>query len=132
MKNYYEKIYLEHKKKDVNKTPAPKNFWPYSYQFYMCNPIKIFSCIVKNANHRPHLTIEYYIEPQLDRSRKLSEMMPINILNKDELGILSKQIKIDLKELKEKLPFVSEELRAFLPLRDTDKISEAKQPYQRN
>ncbi len=131
MNNYYHRIYQEHKKKDIAKTPAPKNFWPYSYQFYMCNPIKVFSCVVKNANHSPQINIEHYVEPHIDRTNIASESMPVGILNKEELEVISTITKIDLATIKQKLPFISEELRAFLDLRDTDKISEAKQPYQR-
>jgi ribosomal protein L37E len=131
MTNYYNKIYLGHKNKNVNKTPAPKNFWPYSYQFYMCNPIKVLNCIVKDANSNPQVSIDYYVSPETDRSILPSELMPISILNKDELSIISEKTGITLKEIKQKVPFISEDLRAFLPLRDTDKISETK-PYQRN
>jgi len=131
MTNYYNKIYLGHKNKNVNKTPAPKNFWPYSYQFYMCNPIKVLNCIVKDANSNPQVSIDYYVSPETDRSILPSELMPISILNKDELSIISEKTGITLKEIKQKLSFISEDLRAFLPLRDTDKISETK-PYQRN
>ncbi len=129
MTNYYYKIYLGHKNKNPNKTPAPKNFWPYSYQFYMCNPIKVLNCIVKNANSNPQISIDYYVSPETDRNILPSELMPIAILNKDELSIISEKTGISLKEIKQKLPSISEELRLFLRLRDTDKISETK-PYQ--
>jgi predicted RNA-binding Zn-ribbon protein involved in translation (DUF1610 family) len=131
MTNYYYKIYSEHKKKSPNKTPAPKNFWPYSYQFYMCNPIKILNCIVKNANTNPKIMIDYYVSPETDRNTLSSELIPISVLNKNELSIISAKTGISLKEIKQKIPFVSEDLRLFLPLRDTDKISETK-PYQRD
>ncbi len=129
--NYYNKIYLGHKNRNANKTPAPKNFWPYSYQFYMCNPIKVLDCLVKNANSNPKISIDYYASPETDRNILPSEPMPISILNKQELTIISEITGIVLKELKERLPFISEDLRLFLPLRDTDKISETK-PYKRN
>jgi hypothetical protein len=131
MTNYYYKIYLAHKEKNPNKTPAPKNFWPYSYQFYMCNPIKVLNCIVKNANLTPKIEIDYYVAPETDRNTLLSEMMPITVLNKEELKIIAEKTNIDLKEIKEKMPFISEQMRELLPLRDTDKISETK-PYQRS
>jgi hypothetical protein len=131
MTNYYHKIYSEHKKNNANKTPAPKNFWPYSYQFYMCNPIKVLNCIVKNANVKPEILIDYYISPETDRSTLPSERMPISVLSKEELLIISEKTGITLKEIKEKMPLISEDIRLFLPLRDTDKISETK-PYQRN
>ncbi len=131
MTNYYYKIYAEHKKNNANKTPAPKNFWPYSYQFYMCNPIKVLNCIVKNANTIPEIVIDYYVSPEIDRNTLTSEMMPISVLNRAELDIIAKNENLDVKEIKQKMPFISEEMRGLLPLRDTDKISETK-PYQRN
>lgn len=68
MTNYYNKIFLEHISRNPNKTPAPKNFWPYSYQFYLCNPIKVFNCVVSQANTNPQITIDFYVEPHQDRS----------------------------------------------------------------
>lgn len=150
--NYFEKIYAGHKAKDSNKTPAPKNFWPYSYQFYLCNPIRVFSCIVENANSKPHISIEHFIQPEKDRSLVASELMPSKLLNKDEWQLLLKYVPVELwnlsdeandfiennksknlkiKELSALIPFISEDIRAYLPLRDTDKISESKSPYQR-
>lgn len=155
MSNYYHKIYLTHKTRNPNKTPAPKNFWPFSYQFYMCNPIKIFSCIVKNANRNPHIEIEKYIYPNVDRSPLPSEDMPSYLLNQEEWRIIlqkipndllikylnsknldkllneQQQIKPNLKNMATLLPYISEEIRHYLPLRDTDKITEIKLPYQR-
>jgi len=155
MTNYYNKIYLEHKKQNVAKTPAPKNFWPYSYQFYLCNPIKIFSCVVKNANSNPKIDIDYYIEPIADRTNLKSENMPIDILSNEEFQIVTrlkdkilktafesdKKLKdfkklcgeksINISKAKILLPYINEEIREFLPLRDTDKISDAKSQYKR-
>jgi len=153
MTNYYNKIYLTHKKNDVAKTPAPKNFWPYSYQFYMCNPIKVFSCIVKNANTKPKIDIDFYIEPTFDRKNAQSEDMPIDVLTNDEIQIIGnlpnkilktifttdkklqdfKELISDnnYKKLKTTLPFINEAIREFLPLRDTDKISVSKSQYKR-
>lgn len=150
--NYFEKIYAGHKAKDSNKTPAPKNFWPYSYQFYLCNPIRVFSCIVENANSKPIISIEHFIQPNENRASVPSELMPSELLSKDEWLFLlenvppelwkvdietavlieeSKSKKLKIKQLNALLPFISEEIRAYLPLRDTDKISVSKSPYQR-
>ena len=84
---------------------------------------------MKNANSNPQIGIDYYVSPETDRNILPSELMPIAILNKDELSIISEKTGISLKEIKQKLPFISEELRLFLHLRDTDKISETK-PYK--
>ncbi|MFM5886975.1 MAG: MamI family restriction endonuclease, partial [Dolichospermum sp.] len=68
LSNYYYKIYLPNKHSKPKETPAPKNFWPYQYQFYLCNPILTFSCYVYNASNEPQIDIKHYIKPQEDRS----------------------------------------------------------------
>ena len=114
--DYYQNIYLAHIEKNPNQTPAPKNFWPYSYQFYLCNPIKVFECTISNANTTvPKLHIDYYVEPNEDRNKLESEVMPFSILNKDEIKILASN-GFDFDSLK--LNGVSEKEREILPLRD--------------
>jgi hypothetical protein len=154
MTNYYYKIYLKHKKKNQDATPAPKNFWPYQYQFYISNPILTFSCIVQKANTKPTIKINHYIEPQKDRSALPSIIMPVEILTEKELDLIIKKAKdSELRPLikpsfikKGKLPNlrsmsfqekqkmfvgISEALRRYLQLRDTDKIATAKTKYTR-
>lgn len=156
MTNYYYKIFLEHIKLNPRKTPAPKNFWPYSYQFYLCNPIKVFSAIINKSNTTPEIEIEKYIEPHIDRTTMQSEDMPTDILNIDEVKLLIANCPIsillkfispsysasDLEELISKpnfskndfekiIPKIPEEIRNYLELRDTDKISTAKNKYSR-
>jgi len=152
MTNYYKKIYLAHKKKNPNKTPAPKNFWPYQYQFYICNPILVFSCIVEKSNTSPKINIKYYLDPAADRSNQESILMPANILNEKEIDLLLKKApkvellkmlkseyendlgkikKLSLKEKREAFMGINENLRKYLPLRDTDKIAIAKNKYSR-
>lgn len=155
MENYYNKIYSSHKINDSEKTPAPKNFWPYSYQFYKCNPIKVFSCYVKNANTEPEIEIEQFIEPSTDRTHIPSELMP-TLVAKAELSELIKRApkkiieenletgktykdlkkelsegKISLKKAEMIMPFINENLRAYLPLRDTDKTFTIKTKHVR-
>lgn len=156
MTNYFYKIFLEHIKKNPNKTPAPKNFWPYSYQFYLCNPVKVFDAVVFKANENPEIQIDLLIPPDQDRSILASEPMPTSLLGLDEItiltsdknkGIVEKQMTDghnfnDLIELTKKkslnkmqlgkiLPYIDEETRELLPLRDTDKISVEKVKYVR-
>lgn len=88
MSNYYYKIFLKHIEIDPKKTPAPKNFWPYSYQFYLCNPVKVFESIIENANTNPNIKIKLLVDPDADRSQLTPENMPIELLNPDELKIL--------------------------------------------
>lgn len=154
MTNYYYKIYLEHKKKDPNKSPAPKNFWPYQYQFYMCNPIPTFSCKIQNSNTNPQIQIQKYVEPDIDRSTLPSILMPTDILNESELDLiidncteqeLIKMIDPDFRNnfskdqirylrFPQKLDLIfgiDENLRKYLPLRDTDRIATARNAYSR-
>jgi predicted RNA-binding Zn-ribbon protein involved in translation (DUF1610 family) len=152
MTNYYHKIFLEHISRNANKTPAPKNFWPYSYQFYLCNPVKVFECTVENANTKPLINITHLVEPDYDRSLLIPESMPTVLLSQAEIDllieivpeyVLTPQIiegsdyKTLLKNKKSKkkfiaiLPFVNELTRSYLDLRDTDKVSEAKTKYTR-
>lgn len=138
MKNYYNLTYLGHRAKDPSKTPAPKNFWPESFQFYMCNPIKTFSCTVKDAETNPKVSIDLLVDPSADRSAMASELMPPALLNGEELPVLSaledevlapllKEGKTPvsfrtakLKQQKEMLRPLGEEARALLSLRATD------------
>lgn len=158
MNNYYNNIYQVHKGKDSAKTPAPKNFWPYSYQFYKCNPIRVFSCIVKNANVKPVIEDIFYIEPKEDRNSLSSELMPSNILSKDEVPALIEMLSAVPKDLllerlvhgktikdladvindksfsktkfSQILPYIDEELREYLPLR-LDKTFVVKTKHKR-
>jgi hypothetical protein len=113
MENYYKYIFLEQKKINPNKTPAPKNLFPDNFPFFMCNPIKTFECIIDNDNE---IKITHYIEPDKDRSDLPSEKMPIKLLNPSEKKIIRAK-KIDIT----KLQYIDEETRSFLPLRDSDK-----------
>lgn len=118
MKNYYDYIYKEHIRKNPNRTPAPKNLFPDNFPFYMCNPIKIFECNIKNSlSENPQPIINYYVQPDESRLNLESEIMPINLLNPYEKEILE-QHDINLKNI----VGVNENMRTLLPLRDSDKV----------
>lgn len=154
MANYYFKIYSKHRKLYPSKTPAPKNFWPFQYQFYMCNPIEVFSCDINQINTAPKIEIKKYVEPDADREGLPSVNMPPEILSIEEFLIIAKKakrediekclkkgadfstFKIALKNKNKKalhdmFQDIDEKLKNCLPLRDTDKISVAKNVYQR-
>lgn len=105
LENYYYNIYLEHKQKNPNKTPAPKNFWPDSYQFYLCNPIKTFSATIYNSTTNPSINIDLFITPEADRSLLKSMDLPVSKLNKLEIQNLIDTIPTDI--LKSNLPINS-------------------------
>lgn len=129
LSNYYYKIYLPKKNSNPKETPAPKNFWPYRYQFYLCNPILTFSCDVYNASTEPQIEIKHYIKPQEDRSKLDSELMPIEILNRKEKKLIQEHLQ--LKHEKDLPQFIDENLREILPLRETDKGFNINTPHVR-
>lgn len=158
MNNYLEKIYKIHIERNPNKTPAPKNFWPYSYQFYLCNPVKIFDCITTLEENRFDIEIDRLISPDENRAPLEPIEMPSTILNDSEIITLLQNEKFveltpsfltpsdfelmtsDLNsrnkkklssKFREHLPYLNESQRVFLELRDTDKISTAREKYTR-
>lgn len=159
MKGYYTSIYQVHKQMDAAKTPAPKNFWPKSYQFYKCNPVLTFVATVKNANTAPVISIDHFVEPTTDRSTLIPVPMPSSLLTIEELlyaikmaskaelkrclaaGVTVEQVlelsaadrpkKKQLSKLFEMLPALSEALRAPLSLRDTDRPVSFVKQYER-
>ena len=85
LSNHYYNIYTP-KLKD-NKKTNPMNLHPWSFQFYKCNPIKIFECIIKNIDTSPTIIIEEdtYIKPLQVRGNNLKPLpMPSTLLKKNE------------------------------------------------
>lgn len=127
IRDYYYKIYKQHIEIDPSKTPAAKNLWPYSYQFYMCNPIKTFECVIHEINGvAPQLMITHYVSPDADRSVIKSELMPISLLNAKEKKLIEEGFELAPSE-----EYISEEQRKLLPLRDTSKAQPQKSGYHR-
>jgi predicted RNA-binding Zn-ribbon protein involved in translation (DUF1610 family) len=81
--NHYNNIYLP--KLNNNQKTNPMNFHPYSFQFYISNPIKVFSCIIHSIDTKPSIQINRFIEPNTDRTKLVSENMPIELLKYEEL-----------------------------------------------
>ena len=117
MENYYNFLYKEHIDSNSSQTPAPKNLWPDKFPFYMCNPIKVFECLIENfLSGRPRIEIVHYTAPNISRKNLQSEIMPASLLHKDELNMLrSKGFDIAPDG------YVDEKTRSYLQLRDTDK-----------
>lgn len=117
MENYYNYIYKIHIRKNPNKTPAPKNLFPDNFPFYMCNPIKIFECNIKDSlSKNPQIVINHYIKPDESRLNIKSEVMPIHLLNSIEKKLLTEH-NINLNNI----DGIDEEMRSILYLRDSDK-----------
>jgi hypothetical protein len=79
IQQYYDDIYCVNKTR--GKRPAPKNFWPYTYEFYMCLPVLTFHATIENiyTADASHVIIEKYIQPEIDRRTLEPERMPKSI-----------------------------------------------------
>jgi len=81
---YWENIYKANREKNPKKVPAPKNLWPYSFQFYMCNPVKIFECKISNYLTEPVNEVIKFINYRSERTINDIEKMPVKLLTKEE------------------------------------------------
>lgn len=98
--------------------PAHKNIFPDNFPFYMCNPVKIFECNIKDSlSNNPIPIINYYVKPYESRLNLKSEIMPVKLLKQHEKLIL-KQHGIEVKNT----IGIDEEMRDLLKLRDSDKV----------
>lgn len=104
MTNYYNNIYLIQKTINLNKSPAPKNFWPDSYQFYLCNPVKIFHARIEET-----VNILHYVQPDFPRENIVPVPMPSSLLTVEEKKLID--ITIDCSN-------IDEFQRLKLPLRE--------------
>ena len=130
MQNYFNKIYLPHIERDPKRTPAPKNFWPYSFQFYMCNPVRTFHCVVRDALGDMHLEVLDYVEPLMDREKIRPLPMPLSVLKQHEIQTLREYIEDD--QYRSAIENgLTESQRLHLRLRDTDYAAPQGRIYQR-
>lgn len=155
IKNHYNNIYLP-KLNNGDKT-NPMNLHPWSYQFYKCNPIRTFECIVKNIDTNPQIVIDRdtYVEPNVIRDDSFDILMPSHLLKSSQewdtlidnadyeteiKPLLNKNCDIsgesNLKNLtntlkEEALPFLDKTLRNYLPLRPV-KSTKQKTKYIRS
>lgn len=130
MENYYRNIYLPHIEKNPRKTPAPKNFWPDSFQFYMCNPVRTFHAVVEDAIGAPKLDVLEYVEPTADRETVEPVPMPVSRLNKAERAAVREALGAEAYRAAEKVG-LSAAQRSGLALRDTDHAAPHSRSYRR-
>ena len=130
MDNYFRNIYLPHIKRNPRNTPAPKNFWPYSFQFYMCNPVRVFHCVVENALENPQIKVLEYVKPTTDRATVAPVLMPMSVLTTSEKSTLIKKMG-DSVYSAAKAKGLDEVQRMSLPLRKTDHAAPQARSYRR-
>lgn len=130
MRNYYTNIYEKHIATNPNKTPAPKNLWPYSFQFYMCNPVRVFHCVVRNALADPGFSEFELTSPTTDRSAIEPEAMPLDLLHDSEIAVLQDTLDTETPATI-RATGLNEEQRKILTLRDTDHATPHRRRYSR-
>lgn len=150
LKNHYYNIYRP--KADRGEKTNPMNFHPFSFQFYKCNPIKTFECIINDSGCETDLCITTFVSSTEERGYNLPSMdMPANLLkpvewqhlldNVDyEHDILPRLVapmsESDFKSLNSKkkqqaLSVLDEHLKSFIPLREVVSIRQ-KEHYRRS
>ena len=130
MRNYFQNIFLKHIARNPNKTPAPKNLWPYSYQFYMCNPVRTFHCVVSSALEDPQLAVHEYVEPLVDRDEVEPTPMPLDLLKPHERQQLQRELGDQAFGAAVSKGLDSQQ-RLVLSLRDTDHATPQTRSYRR-
>ena len=130
MDNYFHNIYLPHIERNPTRTPAPKNFWPYSFQFYMCNPVRVFHCVVEDAPKNPQIKVLEYVQPTKDRATVAPVLMPMSKLSSSELRIFREKVDGSAYSHAE-AKGLDEAQRIFLTLRDTDHATPQGRSYRR-
>lgn len=141
--NHYYNIYRP--KIDKRRKANPMNLHPFSYQFYKCNPTKVFEATIKNINIQKKclVNLNYFVQPT--QERKGSIEMPSSLLKKEEWELLNFELlkskfnisytkktftQLSHKEKCHLIPYIDEELRENLPLREIISV-EQHTPYSR-
>jgi hypothetical protein len=99
--NHYYNIYLKkiQKAKEGEEVKTnPMNLHPFSFQFYKCNPIKTFECIIENIDTNPviHIDEQSYITPVMERDNSISPIpMPSDLLKDNEWDELLEKADFD-------------------------------------
>ena len=154
--NHYYNIYLPKvtgKMKEGQTKGNPMNLHPFSYQFFKCNPIKVFQCIIHDIDSSPNIEIDEdgYVLPNQERGDNMpSILMPSSLLKVNEWDVLlnsadynqeiyprlkTKMPKERFEALSQKgkqlaLPSLDEQLRKYLPMREIKAVVQ-KEHYQR-
>jgi hypothetical protein len=83
--NHYKEIYLP--KRDAKEKTNPMNLHPDSFQFYKCNPIKTFECVITDIDTNPIIKIKEgdFIAPRIERGNNVQPVpMPTYLLQEKE------------------------------------------------
>ncbi len=104
-------------------------FQSFEIQFYLCNPILTFSCTVNKASTQPKISINYYLEPHVNREEIESILMPLNLLYSDEKQPIQNYLNLENSHYLPEL--IDEKTRNILPLIKINKGFTTKTSYAR-
>jgi len=146
--NHYQNIFLP--KLQNGQHTNPMNLHPMGIQFYKCNPILIFSCVIENVDScdaEIKIDVGGYVAPKECRDSIPSVMMPSALLsdsksewralidNADfeseirpllrEDGISKEYFdRLSVKDKQKVLPLIDERLRNYIPLRSIVSVTQ--------
>lgn len=89
LKYHYHNIYIP--KLEANNKTNPMNLHPWKFQFYKCNPVETFECIIRDFDKGDEAVIDIrrYIAPAQERNEDLPAVpMPTVLLGKAEWDCL--------------------------------------------
>ena len=134
--NHYWNIYRP--KATAGEKTNPMNLHPWSFQFYKCNPVMTFQCLIKDIDVSPQIEVVSFVGPEEERCDNLKPVpMPSSLFKESEWSVLlsAADYETDIRPLlscdmpkdnfewvdvsmKSKLlPFLDEKLRGYIPLR---------------
>ena len=96
----------------------------------MCNPVRTFECVVRDALRDPQLEVLRYVEPTVDRATVEPVPMPLTVLKAAEREIVRASIGDEAYAAAE-ANGLSEAHRMALGLRDTDHAAPQGDSYRR-
>jgi len=96
----------------------------------MCNPVRTFHCIIRDALEDAHLETHEYIEPLTNRETVEPIPMPLSVLRRAELQHIRRVIGCHGYQLAE-ANGLTENQRFHLALRDTDHANPQTTLYRR-
>ena len=96
----------------------------------MCNPVRTFHCVVRDALGDAQLDVLEYIEPLMDRKNVEPVPMPLSVLYANERQSLLEALGSDEYSLAEANGLTLNQ-RLHLRLRDTDHATPQTGPYRR-
>ena len=94
----------------------------------MCNPVRVFHCIVRSSLNNPTFSDMEHVEPTANREDLAPVPMPLSVLSNNE-KVLVRQ-RLGMERFIAAAEGLDEEQRMMLDLRDTDHATPQPGPIQ--